>query len=70
MALTQEQIIKARQEAVRYLEYSTYTICLTLGIDPTNASSLMTIPVAEDHNLYMSYECLIGQLSILEDLSG
>ncbi len=70
MALTQEQIGKARQEAVRYLEYSTYTICLTLGIDPANAVSSMEIPVSEDHNLYMSYECLINQLSILEALSG
>ena len=69
MALSPERIEQAKQEAIRYLEYSTYTICLALGVDPEEASSSMTIPVPESSHLYMAYSCLVSQLSVLEGLA-
>lgn len=70
MALSPQRIEQAKQEAIRYLEYSTYTICLALGVDPSSATSSMEIPVPEDSHLYMAYSCLISQLSVLEELAA
>lgn len=68
VSLNQEQLDRAKAEARRYLEYSTYVLCLALGVDPNTASSEMGIPVATSHPEYYSYDCLIRFLSRLENL--
>jgi hypothetical protein len=68
MALTAEQVSRARTEAREFLEYSIFTIGLSLGILPEDISSSMTIPVGENDPEYWSYVSLIRQASILEQL--
>lgn len=68
MSLTAEQIEKSREEARRYLEYSTYTLCMILGVDVDSLSSDMDIPVGAEHQQYGSYVCLRNQVVALENL--
>jgi hypothetical protein len=68
MSLTAEQIEKSKEEARRYLEYSTYTLCMILGVDVDSLSSDMDIPVGTEHQQYGSYACLRNQVAALENL--
>jgi len=68
MSLTAEQIGKSREEARRYLEYSTYTLCMILGVDADSLSGSMEIPVGVEHQQYGSYVCLRNQVTALENL--
>ena len=58
MALSASQITTAKTEAKEFLEYSTYTLCLVLGVDPDAVSSSYTVPVASDDALYEGHNCL------------
>jgi hypothetical protein len=68
MSLTPTQIEKSKEEARRYLEYSTYTLCLILGVDVDSLSGDMDIPVDADNPQYGSYTCLRSQVAALEIL--
>lgn len=68
MALTTERLEQAKAEAREFLEYSVFKIGLTLGLLPEEISSSMQIPVGEDHPTYVSYQSLIAQASILEQM--
>jgi len=68
MALTSEQIAKAKAEAREFLEYSCLMVGLSLGVLPEDISSTMPIPVEESDPLYISYQTLIRQAEILESL--
>lgn len=68
MALTAEQIAKAQEEAREFLEYSVFKIGLTLGLLPEDISGSMIVPVEEGHPEYASYQSLIRQALILEQM--
>ena len=68
MSLTSAQIEKSKQEAKRYLEYSTYTLCMILGVDVDSLSEDMEVPVADGHPQYASYTCLRNQVMALGKL--
>lgn len=63
MALSADQVTAAKAVAKEYLEYSTYILCLSLGVDPNGVSSDYTIPVASDDPLYNAHNCLKIQLA-------
>lgn len=79
MALSPEQIALAKAEAQKYLEYSSYSLCLMLGIDPDNVENEIDSGVANmteygyDTNtiteLRSAVGCLKKQLEILESLA-
>lgn len=68
MALTEEQIARAKSEAREFLEYSLFTIGVSLGVMPEDISSSLVIPVGENDPEYWSYTSLIRQATILEQL--
>jgi hypothetical protein len=77
MALSAEQLSKAKAEAIQILEYSIYTLAFTLGIDEDELSSELENPVdmslAENSSLaaqHDAYECLKMQLAALERLKS
>ena len=70
MALTEEQIARAKTEAREFLEYSLFTIGVSLGVMPDDISSSMTIPVGENDPEYWSYVSLVRQATILERLDS
>jgi len=63
MALTAEEITAAKAEAKEYLEYSTYVLCLSLGLDPAEVNDPYTVPVAADHVLHSAHDCLKTQVA-------
>jgi hypothetical protein len=69
MPLSAEQVQKAKDDARRVLEYSTYTLCLTLGIDPDEMDSSYVIPVPENDPSYPAYSSLMRQIVALEALA-
>jgi len=78
MALSLEKAELAKAEAKKYLEYSSYSLCLMLGIDPDNVNSEIDSGVinmseygydAENvAQLTAAVGCLKKQLEILESL--
>lgn len=72
MALSAERKQAAKDKAREYLEFSIYTLALTLGVDPQMVSDSMAIPVTkeEDPKTYRSFECLIEQKKSLDKLNG
>lgn len=79
MALLPEQIELAKAEATKYLEYSSYSLCLMLGIDPDNAENEIDSGVMNmteygyDTNhvtqLQSAVGCLKKQLEILAGIA-
>ena len=63
MALTAEEVTAAKAEAKEYLEYSTYVLCLSLGLNPAEVSDPYTVPVASDHVLHSAHDCLKTQVA-------
>jgi hypothetical protein len=68
MSLSAEQIQKAKDDARRVLEYSTYVLCLTLGVDPDELDSSYVIPVTEEDPSFPAHSSLLRQISALEAL--
>jgi hypothetical protein len=76
MGLSIDQINKARNEARQYLEYSSYTLCVMLGVDPENIDeeiALSTPDLGSYHGqavpqLQSAIDCLKKQISILESI--
>lgn len=63
MAMSVERKNAAKDKAVEYLEFSIYTLALTLGVEPENVSESLQIPVTkeEDPKTHRSFVCLIEQ---------
>lgn len=77
MALSPEQLQKAKNEAIQILEYSIYTLAFVLGVDDEDLEAGMENPVdlsiAENNALlsqYDAYECLKMQLAALARLQS
>lgn len=80
MALSSDQISAARAEAKKYLEYSSYSLCFMLGIDPDNIENEIDSGVVNmtEHGyntnhvtqLQAAVGCLKKQIGILEDLDA
>jgi len=68
MALSEEDILKAKAEARKYLEYSTYTLALTLGVDPEDIEYPYSIPVADTHPDHALHQSLASQVAALDKL--
>lgn len=78
MALSPEQIALAKAEAKKYLEYSSYSLCLMLGVDPDNVNSEIDSGILNmseygydtenSAQLTAAVGCLKKQLWILENL--
>lgn len=77
MALSAEQLAKAKAEAVQILEYSIYTLAFVLGIEDEDLNADLINPVdmslAENSSLaaqHDAYECLKMQLAALARLQS
>ena len=77
MALSLEQLAKAKAEAIQILEYSIYTIAFTLGVDDDDLEPDMVNPIDLSINensallaQYDAYECLKMQLVALARLQA
>lgn len=77
MALSAEQLAKAKAEAIQILEYSIYTLAFVLGIEDEDLNADLVNPVdmslSENSSLaaqYDAYECLKLQLAALERLKS
>jgi hypothetical protein len=77
MALSAEQLAKAKAEAVQILEYSIYTLAFALGIEDEDLNTDLVNPVdmslAENSSLaaqHDAYECLKMQLVALARLNS
>jgi hypothetical protein len=77
MALSAEQLAKAKAEAIQILEYSIYTIAFTLGVDDDDLEPDMVNPIDLSINensallaQYDAYECLKLQLVALARLQA
>ena len=69
MALSEAEITAAKADAKEFLEYSLQVLCLSLGMDPADASSSFTNPVASDYPSYNAYQSVIRQATALEALA-
>jgi hypothetical protein len=77
MALSVEQLAKAKAEAIQILEYSIYTLAFVLGIEDEDLNADMDNPIdmslSENSSLaaqYDAYECLKMQLAALARLQS
>jgi len=77
MALSTEQLAKAKAEAIQILEYSIYTLAFTLGIEDEDLDADMANPIDMSLNENSSlaaqhdaYECLKMQLAALARLQS
>lgn len=77
MALSAEQLAKAKAEAIQILEYSIYTLAFVLGIDDEDLDVNLVNPIdmslSENSSLaaqYDAYECLKLQLAALARLQS
>jgi hypothetical protein len=77
MALTPEQLAKAKTEAIQILEYSIYTLAFILGVENDDLEAGMENPVdlsVNENNAllaqYDAYECLKMQLAALARLQS
>lgn len=77
MALSAEQLAKAKAEAIQILEYSIYTLAFTLGVEDADLEPGMDNPVdlsVDENNAllaqYDAYECLKMQLAALARLQA
>jgi hypothetical protein len=70
MALSAAQTAEAKARAIEYLEYSTYSLSLMLGVDLAEVSGSWVIPVAADHDEYNAHDCLKKQVVVLTALKA
>ena len=77
MALSAEQLAKAKAEAIQILEYSIYTLAFTLGVDDADLEADMVNPInlaVEENTALLAqhdgYECLKLQLAALARLQA
>ena len=77
MALSAEQLAKAKAEAIQILEYSIYTLAFVLGVEDTDLEPGMENPVnlsVDENNALLAqhdaYECLKMQLAALARLQA
>lgn len=77
MALSAEQLAKAKTEAIQILEYSIYTLAFVLGIEDSDLNPDMENPVnlsVDENNALLAqhdtYECLKMQLAALARLQS
>jgi hypothetical protein len=70
MALSAAQATEAEARAIEYLEYSTYSLSLMLGVDLTDVSGSWVIPVAAGHDEYNAHDCLKKQVVVLTALKA
>lgn len=68
MALTEQDILRSKEEARDFLEYSIFTLSTLLGVGIEDVSGDMDIPVGLDSHDYVYYESLKKQALILENL--
>lgn len=69
MALTAAQVTAAKADAKEFLEYSIQVLCLSLGMNPAEASSSFTIPVGNTDLSYSAYQSVVEQATALEALA-
>ena len=69
MALSASQVTAAKADAKEFLEYSVQVLCLSLGMNPAEASSSFTIPVADTDSSYIAYQAVVRQATALEALA-
>ena len=69
MALTEAQVTAAKADVKEFLEYSIQVLCLSLGMDPAEASSSFAIPVDDTHLAYTAYQSVVEQATALEALA-
>jgi hypothetical protein len=77
MALSTEQLAKAKAEAIQILEYSIYTLAFILGVEDSDLNPDIVNPIdmtlSENSALtaqYDAYECLKMQLVALARLQA
>ena len=77
MALSAEQLAKAKAEAIQILEYSIYTLAFALGVEDADLEADMVNPInlsVEENTAllaqYDGYECLKLQLAALARLQA
>ena len=70
MTLSQEQLNKAKAEAVSHLEYSINILCNSLGVDVTSVNDVYVHDVVEGEPLFMTHELLKKQVANLALLTG
>jgi len=70
MALSQENINKAKQRSIDFLEVSIASTAMALGVDLAELDSSYEIPVSEDDEKYKSYKSLKDMHANLERLSS
>ena len=77
MALSAEQLAKAKAEAIQILEYSIYTLAFTLGVEDADLEADMINPInlaVEENTALLAqhdgYECLKLQLAALARLQA
>lgn len=68
MALSQENINKAKQRSIDFLEVSIASTAMALGVDLAELDSNYEIPVSEDDEKYKSYKSLKDMYASLERL--
>ena len=77
MALSAEQLAKAKAEAIQILEYSIYTLAFALGVEDADLDADMVNPInlaVEENTALLAqhdgYECLKLQLAALARLQA
>ncbi len=76
MALSENQVSRAKNEALQYLEYSSYMLCLMLGIDPENIDNEIDLDVPSTGSytpdnvlqLKSAIDCLKRQVEVIESI--
>ena len=70
MPLSQEQLNKAKAEAVAHLEYSINILCNSLGVDVTSIDDAYAHEVVEGEPLFLTHELLKKQVANLALLTN
>jgi len=70
MALSAAQTAEAKARAIEYLDYSTYSMSVMLGVDLADINEFYNIPVTADHAEYNAYDCLKKQVVVLTALKA
>ena len=65
MPLSQEQLNKAKAEAISHLEYSINILCNSLGLDVASIDDVYIHDVVEGEPLFLTHELLKKQVANL-----
>lgn len=68
MALSEEQIARARNKAKEYLELGILSLAVSLGERPESVSPTMDIPVEPDDIRHSGYVALVSMAQSLEQI--